>query len=195
MKPKLISRLSLPLFASFSMALAATGHAQSTWNGSNANWSVPTSWTPTGVPASGANIVIANTTTNGITLDGATSRTIGSFTFGDTGTRTATFTVNTQIGNTLTLNGGLVANGSFPTNTVLTLRGNYVVAADQTWSVGGSNADGTDQGVFVREVTTGATNRGKLTLNGNLTKEGSGQLLFAAMDLLGAEISSSTPAM
>ncbi len=185
MKP-ITTRLALPLFASFSMALAATVHGQSTWNGSNTNWSTSTSWTPNGVPADGANVIIADSTANGISLDGGVSRSIGSLTFGATGTRTGNFTVNTQASNTLTIKGGVIASGNFQPTTNLTMRGNYVVPTDQTWAVGGSSADDKDQGVFIREVAAGAENRGRLTLDANLTKIGTGQFQFAAMDLLGA---------
>lgn len=185
MKP-IASRLSLPLFASFSMVLAATVQAQSTWNGSNGNWSNDTSWTPAGVPAPGADIVIADTTANGITLDGTTSRMIGSLQFGDAGTRASNFSINTQIGNTLTINDGVMAGGAFPVSGALTMRGNFLVPTDQIWTVGGSNDDTKDQGIFIREAASGVTNRGKLTLNGNLTKEGTGQLNFAAIDVVGA---------
>src|SRR5690606_65457 len=61
--------------------------AQSTWNGtSNVNWSDPTNWNP-GIPAEGGNIIIADTTANGLTLDDG-SHTVGMVTIGTTGTRT-----------------------------------------------------------------------------------------------------------
>lgn len=174
---------TLALFSCTFPALSSA--ATVTWNGgTNANWSTAANWSA--VPASGDNITIANTTTNGLTLDGSTSRTIGALTFGATGTRITNFTLNTQATNTLTLNGGITATGAFPTNAALTMRGHYIVAAPQTWSVGGSAAHNTDQGIFVREVTTGATNRGSLTLNANLTKDGTGQLVMAAIDLTGS---------
>lgn len=168
------------------LAPALVPAASVTWNGSsNANWSTGTNWSA--VPASGDNVVIANTTTNGLTLDGTTSRTIGTLTYGAAGTRSSNFTLNTQVGNILTINGGIVADGAFATTpTNLTMRGNYIVAADQTWSVGGSGSHGTDQGIFLREVATGATNRGSLALNANLTKTGAGQLVMAAIDLTGS---------
>lgn len=168
------------------LGIPVVGAADVTWNGvSNGNWSTAANWSPAALPAVGDNVTIANTTTNGLTLDGTTSRSIGRLTFGTTGTRTSNFTLNT-LSNTLTLSGGVVANGAFGTTTAMTMRGNYLIAADQTWAVGGSNAHATDQGVFVREVTTGAANRGSLTLNGNLTKTGAGQLSFAAIDVTGA---------
>ncbi|MES2922999.1 MAG: autotransporter-associated beta strand repeat-containing protein [Verrucomicrobiota bacterium] len=186
MKPRLNS---LPAVACFTMtfALAVTAAKAQTFNGSNTNWSTITSWTPNGVPAPGANIIIADTTTNGLLLDGTTSRSIGSLTFGASGTRATSFTVHTQAANTLTIAGGIVANGAFATTpTALAMRGNFTISADQTWSVGGSNAHASDQGVFFREATAPATTRGTVNLNANVTKAGAGQLIFGATDLLGA---------
>ena len=161
----------------------AAAHAESTWNGTTSNdWATASNWAPA-IPAAGDNVIIATTTTNGLTLD--TSHAIGSFQFGTTGTRTANFTLNTQAANALTIAGGVIANGGFSTSQALTMRGHYVVSADQTWSVAGSAAHSSDQGVVVREITTGATNRGSLTLNANLTKTGGGQIDFIAIDVTG----------
>ncbi len=157
--------------------------AQATWNGNlNADWANAGNWTP-GIPVSGENITIADATTNGLTADN--SKNIGSLTFGTNGTRITGFTLNSQIANSITINGGIIANGVIPTTAALTMRGNFTVANGQTWTVNGSAAHATDQGIFVREVTTGATNRGSLVLGGNLTKDGTGQLLFAAIDVTG----------
>lgn len=170
-----------------SLAMTGAGLAQSTWNGgTNTNWSTTTNWSPAAIPADGANLIIADTTTNGLTLDGVVSRSIGSLTFGTTGTRATNFTLNTQAANTLTINGGITADGAFTTTpSNLTMRGRYVVPADQTWLIGGTANHNSDGGILVREVTTGATNRGSLTLNANLTKTGAGQLVVAAIDITG----------
>lgn len=178
--------LVLGSFAALSLPLTAV--AQSTWNGgTSTDWANAANWTP-GLPASGANVTIANATTNGLTLD--TAHIIGSLSFGDSGTRTTAFTLQTNAANNLTINGGINASGSWPTGNALAMRGNFTVAADQTWTVGGVGGAGsannnTDQGIQVREVTNAAT-RGSLTLNANLTKEGTGQLMLTAVDLLGA---------
>jgi autotransporter-associated beta strand protein len=162
--------------------LTAPASAQSTWNGgTSTDWANAANWSP-GIPASGANITIADSTVNGLTLD--SSRSIGSLTFGTTGTRINGFTVNTTAAHSLAINGGIVANGLF-TTAGLALRGHFTIPTPQTWTVAGSNANNTDQGVFVREVTTGVTNRGSLILSSNLTKNGAGQLLFAAIDITG----------
>ena len=161
--------------------------AQSTWTGAGGNWSTAANWSPSGVPASGANIIIADPTTNGITLDGTTSRTVGSITFGPSGTRTSSFTIATQTTtNSLTIGGGVIANGALTgTTNVLTMRGNYIVSANQGWSVGGT-ANG-DNGVFVRGVSDSANAlpTGSLVLNANLTKSGTGQLDFASVQVSG----------
>lgn len=173
---------ALALMLPVSCLLSAPASAQSTWNGgTSADWANAANWSP-GIPASGANITIADSTVNGLTLD--SSRSIGSLTFGTTGTRISGFTLNTTAANSLTINGGIVANGLF-TTAGPALRGHFTIPTPQTWTVAGSNANNTDQGVFVREVTTGVTNRGSLILSSNLTKNGAGQLLFAAIDLTG----------
>lgn len=180
MKP--IHRISIfSFFVSMSLPLAAQ-----TWNGAGPNWSTSTNWTPTGIPAVGANITIADTTANGLTLDSSASRSIGSITFGASGTRTAGFTVNTGA-NTLTMAGGVFANGALTgTTNVLTMRGNYVVSTAQNWSVGGT--PNSDNGVFIRGTSdsANASPTGSLVLNGNLTKSGTGQLNTASIEVSGA---------
>lgn len=166
-------------------ASTATVTAQSTWNGTtNANWSVATNWAP-GIPASGDDIIIANTTTNGLTLDGTTSRTVGSITFGATGTRTGAFTFSTGT-NTLTINEGLSATGAFGAGAVgPTFNGNVIIGASQTWDIGGNIGSVTqDTGVYIRERSAG--NAGSIVLNGDLTKTGTGQLVIAASTISGA---------
>ncbi len=192
MKPVTSSRRIFALALPASSALLVTpALAQSTWSGgTNNQWSNAANWSP-GIPASGANITIADTTTNNLQLNDG-PKTIGSLTFGGTGTRTATFTIDTTAANSLTLtsNDGIAAGGLFTAGSnALTMRGHYTVAAPQTWNVGATVAAAAthdpDHGIFVREVTTGVANRGSLTLGANLTKTGNGQLLFAAIDITG----------
>lgn len=175
---------ALALMLPVTCLLSAVSNAQSTWVGTtDTNWNVATNWVP-GIPAPGSNVTVADATTNS-TLNLDIPRSIGLLTFGTTGTRATNFTINTQAANQLTLAGGVTANGAWPTTAALTMRGHYIVSAPQAWSVAGSAAHATDQGVFVREVTTGVTNRGSLVLNSDLTKSGAGQLLFAAIDISG----------
>ncbi len=169
------------IFFAMSLPLAA----QSTWSAGTGNWSTAASWSPAGVPASGANIILsdASAAAGTLTLDGATSRAIGSYTHGTTGTRATEFTLQTGT-NTLTIGGGVTANGNF-TGIGVRLRGNTVVSANQAWSVAGTAGSATaDAGLIVQERSAG--NRGTLTLNGTLTKSGSGQLLFAGATVDGA---------
>jgi autotransporter-associated beta strand protein len=164
--------------------LTAPASAQSTWVGTtSADWATATNWVP-GVPGPGVGVIVADATTNS-TANLDTPRSIGLLTFGTSGTRITNFTINTQAANQLTVAGGVNAGGAWPTNAALTLRGHYIVSAPQTWTVGGSGAHASDQGVFIREVAAGVTNRGSLTLDGDLTKSGTGQLLFAAIDIGG----------
>lgn len=165
-----------------SLLLTATATAQSTWNGgTSSSWSNAANWSG-GIPASGGNIVIANTTGNGLTLDGTTSRNIGSILFGTTGTRTSGFTFGTGT-NILTINGGLTATGAFSA-VGPTFNGNLVIGADQIWDIGGQIGSVTaDRGVFIRERSSG--NLGSLVMNGDITKNGSGQLVIAATTISG----------
>jgi autotransporter-associated beta strand protein len=178
MKP--IHRLSIfNIFVSMSLPLAA----QSTWNGtSNANWSNAANWSP-GIPAVNDNIIISNTTSNGLTLDDG-SRSTGSITFGTTGTRTSGFTFQTTTANTLTIAGGFSANGNFTGGIGPRLRGNYVLSVEQSWQIGGDAGSHTaDRGVAFNEVSSG--NPGSLTLDANLNKNGTGQLTFGATNVSG----------
>lgn len=174
------------LLASLLLTATGTATAQSTWNGTTStNWSVAGNWAP-GIPASGDDIIIANTTTtNSLTLDGTTSRTVGSITFGATGTRITPFTFSTGT-NVLTINEGLVATGAFPVNTPgPTFNGNLIIGADQTWDIGGNIGSVTqDTGVFIRERSAG--NLGSIVMTGDLTKIGTGQVVIAASTISGA---------
>lgn len=166
-----------------SLLLTATATAQSTWNGgTSSSWSNAANWSP-GIPASGGNIIIANTTANSLTLDGTTSRSVGSITYGATGTRTSAFTFSTGT-NLLTINGGLTATGAFAA-VGPTFNGNVVIGADQSWDIGGQIGTVTgDRGVFIRERSAG--NLGTLAMNGDITKTGSGQLVIAATTISGS---------
>jgi autotransporter-associated beta strand protein len=178
MKP--IHRLSIfNIFVSLSLPLAA----QSTWNGtSSANWSNAANWSP-GIAAENDNIIISNTTSNGLTLDDG-SHSIGSITFGTTGTRTSGFTFQTTTANTLTIAGGFSAIGNFTGGIGPRLRGNYVLSVEQSWQIGGeAGSHAADRGVAFNEVSSG--NPGSLTLNANLNKNGTGQLTFGATSVSG----------
>ena len=93
------------------------------------------------------NIIIADTTTNGLTLDDG-NHALGSITFGTTGTRTGGFTFQTTTANTLTINGGFTANGNFTGGIGPRLRGNSVIATNQTWQItGNAGSAAADRGV------------------------------------------------
>ena len=181
MKP----RTFLPAIPTWITILALPAGAQSTWNGTsgNPNWSNAASWSPASVPTDGADIIIANTTASMLTLDGSTSRTIGSITYGNTGTRTSGFDALQTNDNTLTINGGLVANGNF-TGVGLRLRSSFVIGAPQTWHIAGeTGTTNADRGIVFQERSSG--NRGNVLLNANLTKTGSGMLMFAGTTIDG----------
>ena len=172
----------------FALLLAAPVGAQSTatWSGGTSrDWATAANWSP-GIPAEGGNVVIADATTNGITLDA--SHAIGNFQFGTTGTRASGFSFRT-LTNVLTLNGGLTATGNF-TGVGPQFYGNLTIGQNQTWNIGGEiGSHSADRGVFIREVTdAGGTRTGasSLVMNGNLTKTGTGQLVIAAATISGA---------
>jgi len=159
--------------------------AQSTYVGGTGNWSTAANWNPAAVPAAGANITLSNSSATGgtLTLDGSVSRVIGSYTHGDVGTRTTDFTFQTTATANMTIGGGLTANGNF-TGIGLRLRGNYIISADQIWRVDGEvGSPSLDRGVVFNEIGSGSA--GSVTLNGTLTKTGSGQLSFAASSTTG----------
>ncbi len=172
------------------LSSATVNAAVSTWNGTaSVSWTNAASWSP-GVPAAGDDVIIADTTVNNsITVNDA-AHTIGTLTFGTTGTRTAVFTLNGNVTGAaayaLTLTNGVVANGALATgggNLISKLP--MIVQGDQTWSVGGSvPATTSDYGLVLAPGANG-TQR-PLTLNGNLTKTGSGEL-----SLIGENVSGS----
>jgi autotransporter-associated beta strand protein len=167
------------------VTLTLPAAAQSIWNGTTGNtaWSNAASWSPTGVPAAGANLIIADTTASTLALDGATSRVVGSITFGTTGTRTAGFDSLQTNANILTVNGGLVANGNF-TGVGLRLRSSFVIGAAQDWQIAGEpGTTNADRGIVFQERSSG--NRGNVLLNANLTKTGTGMLMFAGTTIDG----------
>lgn len=177
--------LSLPVGWFLTPVIA---NAQSTWNGTtNANWNVATNWNP-GIPAAGADIIINNTTANGLTLNDG-SHTVGKITVGSADPlRTSGFTLQTNQANTLTINTGITANGAFNNAVGPTFRGNFNFIQAQTISVGGTVGSVTaDNGLFLRSFddTASATPRGALAMNGDITKIGTGQLVLLGFDLTG----------
>ena len=179
-KPGLLHGLGL-----VSIVLPMTASAQSTYVGGTGNWSTAASWNPASVPASGANITLSGTSATGgtLTLDGGVSRVIGSYTHGNVGSRTTDFNIQTTATASMTIGGGITANGAF-TGIGLRLRGSYDVSADQFWQVGGEiGSHAADRGVTFNEISAG--NVSSLALNGALTKTGSGQLSFAAVSVSG----------
>ncbi|MES2439327.1 MAG: autotransporter-associated beta strand repeat-containing protein [Verrucomicrobiota bacterium] len=175
----------LSIFVSMSTPLAA--QSTSTWNSTtNTNWSTATNWNP-GIPASGDHIIISDTASTanpGLSLDDG-SHSVGFITFGSTGTRTSAFNLQTTTANTLTIAGGVTANGNFTAGIGPRLRGKTVVSTNQTWQVGGeAGSHSLDRGLGVNEVSSG--NLGALTLDANLSKSGTGQLTLGAVTVGGA---------
>ena len=178
--------LALTLPAGYVLTPLAA-NAQGTWNGTtNSDWGTGTNW-GSGIPAPNTNVTISDSATNGLNVD--SPRTINQLIYGTSGTRASSYTLNTQTAtNVLSINGGINAGGAFTASpvTAFALRGHFTVATPQTWTVGGSAAHATDQGLSVREITTGAAGRGSLTLSSNLTKNGIGQIMFVATDVVGS---------
>ena len=70
-----------------------------------------------------------------------------------TGTRTSGFTLNSTIANTLTIAGGVTANGNFTGGIGARIRGNVVISAEQTWLVGGQpGSHAADRGIAIGPV-------------------------------------------
>ncbi|WP_035603120.1 autotransporter-associated beta strand repeat-containing protein [Haloferula sp. BvORR071] len=175
--------LTLPAGCALTPVVA---HAQSTWNGTTSTaWNLAGNWSP-GIPAESSNIIINNTTTNGLTLDA--NHTIGTLTYGSVEPlRVSGFTLNTQAANTLTINSGLTANGAF-TGVGPTFRGNFNIANNQTFTIAGTAGNvTTDAGLLIRGLTDVATtpSNGNIALNGTLTKEGIGQLCIIGSSITG----------
>jgi fibronectin-binding autotransporter adhesin len=183
--------VSRPVLGSLALypVLVTTSHAQATWNGNSSNsWGTGANWSPSGIPADGADVVIANTTGSSSILVLDANRSIGSLQFGTTGTRNTSFTVRT-LTHTLTIAEGLTATGALDA-VRLSLHGNLTLSQDQEWNIGGQiGAHNTDRGVFIREVTNSSgtlTGVSSMVMNGDLTKSGSGQLVLAATTVSGS---------
>lgn len=180
MKPMLRTSLAAALTALLTAAGQTTQAASSTWNGTvSTAWTNAANWSP-GIPDVGGDVVIANTTANNMSL--SDSRTIGSVLFGDTGGRTAAFSINNTVAaNSLTMTNGLTANGAL--GAVINLfRIPTTIGADQTWSIAGTpGAVTADSGIGV--VTRGSPVQTPFNLSGNLTKTGSGQLTFIGANI------------
>ena len=168
------------------MTLPLAAQSTATWNSTtNTNWSTATNWDP-GIPASGDHIIISDSSSTAnpsLSLDDG-SRSVGTITYGTTGTRTSAFNLQTTAANTLTIAGGFTALGNF-TGVGPRFRGHYILSADQAWQIGGqpgSHAD--DRGAAFNEVSGG--NPGSVLLNADLNKSGPGQLTFAAGTYSGA---------
>lgn len=161
----------------------ASVSAQSTWTGAaGASWANPGSWSPA-PPAPGDNLVIADITT-GSALNLDTSHAIGSFTYGDTGTRAGLFDVTTGA-NVLTIAGGIVANGNFGVSGLATLTGNITFSAPQTIHVGGeAGTIAMDRGFRISTETANGNNT--LVFDADVTKLGLGMLGIQGVNLSGA---------
>lgn len=179
--PKPSLRRCIALAVVLGLPALVSAQSTATWLGTTSTaWGVSSNWDPD-IPGAGDHVVVADTTPNNAAiLD--TSRIVGSVTHGDTGTRTALFTFQTGA-NTLTLTNGVVANGNFTGGVGLSFNGNLTLSENQTWSVGGDpGAVTVDRGVRMQADGTQKT----VTLNGNLTKTGPGQLVLANLTIGGA---------
>jgi autotransporter-associated beta strand protein len=171
------------MLAALSLSIVSASAQTTLFTGStSANWSVPSNWSPA-PPASLDNITIADSTPfNSLVLDDAPHM-IGALTFGNSGLRTAAFTVDATLpGKSLTVSGGMTAAGILPSSaTSLALEGAINVAGSQNWEIGGILAGpDKDQGVAITGPVSGIV-AGALTVGGTLTKTGSGMLTLAGV--------------
>ena len=169
------------------LASATVNAAVSTWNGTaSVSWTNAASWSP-GVPATGDDVIIADSTVNNsLTLNDA-SHTIGLLQFGTTGTRNAAFTINgsatTTASTTLTITNGVSSNyGAGIGGGNLIIKCPVIVQNDQTWTLTGTVPATTSDYGLVLTVGANGTQR-PLTLNGTLTKTGNGELVFIGQNV------------
>jgi len=183
MKTSLLRAAAAALLA----AATSTYGAASTWNGTvSVNWTNAASWSP-GIPNSGDDVIIADTTLSGnaLTLNDA-NHTIGSLQFGTTGTRNAVFTINgsntTATTTSLILTNGIISNYGAGIANGLSIKCPVTVGNDQTWTIAGTVPLTTaDYGIL---LTLGATGvQRPLVLNGTLTKAGNGELVFIGLNV------------
>ena len=186
---KNLTPIMLKVAAALALVASTTVNAAvSTWNGTaSVNWNNAANWSP-GIPASGDDMVIADTTANtSLTINDA-SHTIGTLTYGTTGTRASAFTINDNVTGSsgafvLTISNGVVANGNFQTaGGSFSIKTPITVQGDQTWSIGGNQGDPVNDYGLLLTVGAAGTQR-PLVLNGTLTKTGSGQLCFIGQNV------------
>jgi fibronectin-binding autotransporter adhesin len=184
----------LKLAAALALVASTTVNAAvSTWNATaSVSWTNAASWSP-GVPASGDDVVIADTTANASLTINDASHTIGTLTYGTTGTRVSAFTINDNVTGSagafvLTISNGVVANGNFQTaGGSFQIKAPVIVQGDQTWSIGGNQGDPVNEYGLLLSVGVAGTQR-PLTLNGKLTKTGTGQLCFIGQNVGNGDI-------
>ena len=174
--------------AAFSLTLTPNSQAAAaTFVGfTSVNWNVAGNWLSGSVPAVGDDLVIADLTTNNLTMNDS-AHTVGMLQFGAAGLRanpgSPQFILNGNVTGAgayaLTITNGLVANGNFNVGGTAGFQTKVpiIMQGDQTWSVGGAPGNSvTDEGVMLT-VGAGGAQR-PLVLNGTLTKVGAGQLGF-----------------
>ena len=173
---RVIALLVAPLLAVSLCQNVRAASTTFTGSGGNSDWSNPSNWTV--LPVSGDDIVIDDSTPqNTLSLDGAQS--VGTLTFGNAGTRTSAFAISGT--NALTIASGMTASGNF-TALGLTVTAPIIIGAAQTWSVGGeAGSPVLDRGVKLVNPTAGT--QLALTLGGQLTKTGTGQLGFSGLNI------------
>jgi autotransporter-associated beta strand protein len=180
------------------LTLGSTGHAASAvFTGkANVNWNNTTNWLAGAIPAPGDDLVIADLTTNHLTLNDG-PHTIGVLQFGATGTRanpgSPQFIINGNVtaagAYPLTITNGVIANGNFNSSGTAGFQTKVpiTVEGDQVWSVGG--ALGTSIADFGLMLTVGANGvQRPVVLNGKLTKVGPGQLCFVGQNVGNGDI-------
>lgn len=185
-RARLSNRRPLGMTA-LSLAACVLPSQAATYVGSAADtlWNNPVNWNPAAVPAEGDNIVIADTTAqNTLTLNDA-PHTIANLQYGDTGTRITGFTITSggTNANILTMAGGITANGAFTALSHL-INSPVVIQGNQTWSVSGTSGSTIDdRGIAFTTFTN--TAQVPLTLNGDVTKTGTGQVALIGRNVTG----------
>jgi hypothetical protein len=163
---KRLQNLTLKLMLAMGMLLLAfTGFAATKTSAGNGTWSTANTWSPSGVPAAGDDVVIRS----GDNVTVSASTTVASIIFGNNTTGTGTVTVNSGV--TLTVSGDISVGNSLLTAINTALAGAGTINCSNL-SVGGTGAV-----LNLANTSTLTSTVANLNISNDLTITGQGPVI------------------
>ena len=168
---------------------SAKTEAQSIWaSGSSGNWNTAASWNPAAVPSVGANTFVTNSGTYTVTYDAPmAAASIGSLTFGGSGTPTLNITANGfNVTGTTTISsssagvinvnaGGIMHNGTLTQSSQSGIVNVNGVMTNSTTRVADNSSN--DGSAALKVNTGGIASLGNVTIGRNTEGNGAGLLV------------------